>query len=277
MYTIRSKEILAPKEYDIWVDAPKVASHAQPGQFVVIRTNSRGERIPLTIADYNKERGQIRLIFQVVGKTTREFADLKVGESLSDILGPLGTPSDVKKFGTVLMIGGGVGIAALFPIIRALKEAGNRVITILGGRSSDLVIMKDECRKYSDELIITTDDGSEGIKGVVTDAMKMLNERGEKIDQSWAIGPAIMMKFASITAKELNIPIFVSLNPIMIDGTGMCGGCRVTIHDQIRFACVDGPEFDGWGVNWTEFMNRLKQYRDEEKMSLDKYLIEVGE
>jgi NAD(P)H-flavin reductase len=175
------------------------------------------------------------------------------------------------------MVGGGVGIAALYPILKELKLAGNKVITILGGRSSDLVVMKDECAQYSDELIITTDDGSEGIKGVVTDAMDMLAERGEKIDHCWAIGPSIMMKFASLKAKELGIPCWVSLNPIMIDGTGMCGGCRVTVNDEIRFACVDGPEFDGWGVNWAEFMNRLRQYKDEERISLDKFKSEVGE
>ncbi|WP_024821899.1 MULTISPECIES: sulfide/dihydroorotate dehydrogenase-like FAD/NAD-binding protein [Aminobacterium] len=277
MYKIVSKKLVVPKEFDVWVEAPRVARHVQPGQFVIIRTNPKGERIPLTVADFDREKGLIRMIFQIVGKTTAEFAELNEGDSLSDILGPLGTPSEIKHYGTVLGIGGGVGIAALFPIIRALKEAGNKVITILGGRNKDLVIMKEECEQVSDELIITTDDGSAGMKGVVTDAMALLSERGEKIDQAWAVGPSIMMKFASFKAKELNIPIFVSLNPIMIDGTGMCGGCRVTINDQIRFACVDGPEFDGWGVNWNEFMNRLRQYKDEEKMSLEKFQAEMGE
>ncbi|ADE57485.1 sulfide/dihydroorotate dehydrogenase-like FAD/NAD-binding protein [Aminobacterium colombiense] len=277
MYKIISKKLVVPKEFDVWVEAPRVARHVKPGQFVIIRTNPQGERVPLTVADYDREKGLIRMIFQTVGKTTAEFADMNVGDCLTDILGPLGTPSEIKNYGTVLMVGGGVGIAALFPIIRALKEAGNKVYTILGGRTKDLVIMKEECEKYSDELLITTDDGSAGKKGVVTDAMVELAERGVKIDQSWAIGPSIMMKFASLKAKELDIPMFVSLNPIMIDGTGMCGGCRVTIHDQIRFACVDGPEFDGWGVNWNEFMNRMRQYKDEEKMSLEKYKAEMGE
>ncbi|WP_036222176.1 sulfide/dihydroorotate dehydrogenase-like FAD/NAD-binding protein [Mesoaciditoga lauensis] len=277
MFEILTKKKIVEKEYDMWIKAPRVASHAKPGQFVVVRTSEKGERIPLTIADFDRENGNIRLIFQTVGKTTYEMSRMEVGDKLADVVGPLGTPSEVKKHGTVLMIGGGVGIAALFPILRELKLLGNKVITILGGRTSELVIMKDECAKYSDELIITTDDGSEGIKGVVTDGMKMLIERGEKIDYAWAIGPTIMMKFSALTAKELGIPIWVSLNPIMVDGTGMCGACRVTVNGNIRFACVDGPEFDGHGVAWDELMTRLKQYKDQEKISLEKYLNEVGE
>ncbi len=276
MFKIVSKKLIAPKEYDIWVEAPRVAARAQPGQFVVLRSGETGERIPLTIADYDREKGLIRLIFQVVGKSTLLFSTLNVGEVITDISGPLGSPSDVEKFGTVLMVGGGVGIAALFPILRALKEAGNRTITILGGRTADLVIMKDECAKYSDRLIVTTDDGSEGIKGLVTDAMKQVVADGEKIDRSWAIGPSIMMKFCTLTAKELGLPIWVSLNPLMLDGTGMCGCCRVSVDGKIFFACVDGPEFDGHKVNWNEFMSRMKQYRDEEKISMEKFEEEVG-
>ncbi len=277
MFEILEKRKIVEKEYDMWIRAPRVASHARPGQFVVVRISEKGERIPLTIADFDRENGRIRLIFQTVGKTTYEMARMNVGDSLVDVVGPLGTPSEVKKYGTVLMVGGGVGIAALFPILRELKRLGNKVITILGGRTSELVIMKDECAKYSDELIITTDDGSEGIKGVVTDGMKMLVERGEHIDYAWAIGPTIMMKFSALSAKELGIPIWVSLNPIMVDGTGMCGACRVTVNGEMKFACVDGPEFDGHGVEWDELMTRLKQYKDEEKISLEKYLNEVGE
>lgn len=277
MFKILSKKALAANEFDIWIDAPRIARNGRPGQFCVLRVDETGERIPLTVADYDRENGRIRMIFQTVGKTTTALGKLEVGDSIKDILGPLGTPSEIEKHGTVLMVGGGVGIAALYPILKDLKKAGNKVITILGGRNKDLVIMKDECREYSDELLITTDDGSEGIKGVVTTAMDMLAERGEKIDYCWCIGPSIMMKFASFKAKELNIPCWVSLNPIMIDGTGMCGCCRVTVNDEIRFACVDGPEFDGWGVNWNEFMTRLRQYKDEEKISLEKYKNEVGE
>ncbi len=277
MFEILEKERIAPKEYDMWINAPRVVNHVKPGQFVVIRTHKKGERIPLTVADFDRENGKIRLIFQAVGKTTYEMAAMKVGDSFSDVVGPLGTPSEIKKHGTVLMIGGGVGIAALFPIIRGLKQMGNKVITILGGRTSDLVIMKKECAEYSDEMIITTDDGSEGIKGVVTDGMKAVVNRGDHVDYAWAIGPTIMMKFSALTAKDLGIPIWVSLNPIMVDGTGMCGACRVTVNGNIKFACVDGPEFDGHGVSWDELMARLKQYKDQEKISLEKYLSEVGE
>jgi ferredoxin--NADP+ reductase len=277
MFKIVSKQKIAPKEFDIWVEADRIAKHAKAGQFVVLRVDDKGERIPLTIADYDKEKGLIRLIFQVVGKTTAAMSCLNVGDSIKDISGPLGTPSEVEKFGTVLMVGGGVGIAALYPIIKELKMAGNKVITILGGRTSELVVMKEECAEYSDELIITTDDGSEGMKGVVTEAMKMVVERGEKVDRCWCIGPSIMMKFGTKAAKELGLPIIVSLNPLMVDGTGMCGCCRVTVDDKIFFACVDGPEFDGHKVNWDEFMSRLRQYKDEEKISMDKLVAEVGE
>ena len=276
MLKIVAKQKIAPKEFDIWVEAGRIAKHAKAGQFVVLRVDDKGERIPLTIADYDKEKGLIRLIFQVVGKTTAAMSCLNVGDCIKDISGPLGTPSEVEKYGTVLMIGGGVGIAALYPIIKELKMAGNKVITILGGRTSELVIMKEECAEYSDELIITTDDGSEGMKGVVTEAMKMVVERGEKIDRCWCIGPSIMMKFGTKAAKELGLPIIVSLNPLMVDGTGMCGCCRVTVDNKIFFACVDGPEFDGHKVNWDEFMSRLRQYKDEEKISMDKFEAEVG-
>lgn len=277
MFKIVSKQRIAPKEFDMWVTAPRIANHAKAGQFVVLRANEIGERIPLTIADSAPEKGLIRLIFQVVGKSTAFMSSLKAGDSIMDISGPLGTPSEVAPYGTVLMVGGGVGIAALYPIIKALKKCGNKVITILGGRSSDLVILKDECREWSDELIITTDDGSEGMKGVVTDAMKMVCERGEKINNCWCIGPSIMMKFGTKMAAQLGLPIWVSLNPLMVDGTGMCGCCRVTVDGKIFFACVDGPEFDGHKVNWEEFMGRLRQYKDEEKISMEKYEAEVGE
>lgn len=277
MFKILSKERIAPKEYDFWVEAPRIAKRVRPGQFVVLRANEFGERIPLTIADFNKDKGTIRIIFQVVGKTTAHMATMKPGDAILDISGPLGTPSEIERLGTVMMVGGGVGIAALFPILRALKEAGNKVITVLGGRTSDLVIIKEECGKYSDELIVTTDDGSEGIKGLVTDAMKMLVDRGEKIDHCWAIGPTIMMKFCALTAERLGIPIWVSMNPLMVDGTGMCGCCRLTVDGKIKFGCVDGPEFDGTKINWDEFLGRMKQYKDEEKISMDKFEAEAGD
>jgi ferredoxin--NADP+ reductase len=275
MHRILSSERIAPKEYDFWVDAPRIAARARPGQFVVLRLDELGERIPLTIADFDSEKGSIRLIFQAVGKTTASMASFKAGDFIRDISGPLGTPSEIGQIGTAMAVGGGVGIAALFPIIRGLKEAGNKVITVLGGRTSDLVIMKDECARYSDELIITTDDGSEGQKGLVTDAMKAVIERGDKVDRCWAIGPTIMMKFCSKAAVELGLPIWVSMNPVMVDGTGMCGCCRLSVEGQIKFGCVDGPEFDGSKVNWDEFMNRMSQYKEEEKISMDKYAAEV--
>jgi ferredoxin--NADP+ reductase len=276
-FEILSAGKIAPREYDFWVSAPLIARAARPGQFVVLRAGARGERVPLTIADFDGERGAIRVIFQVVGKTTAMMAGMKAGDSILDISGPLGTPSEIEKFGTVMMVGGGVGIAALYPILRGLKHAGNRVVTVLGGRTSELVIMKDECAEYSDELIITTDDGSEGTKGLVTDAMTLVANRGDKIDRCWAIGPSVMMKFCSLTAKRLDFPIWVSMNPIMVDGTGMCGCCRLTVGGAIKFGCVDGPEFDGSKVDWDEFMNRMTQYKEEEKISMEKYEAEAGD
>lgn len=277
MFKILSSEKIAPKEYDFQVEAPRIASHAKPGQFVALRPNEHGERIPLTIADFDKDKGTIRIIFQVVGKTTATMAAMKAGDHILDISGPLGTPSEIENIGTALMVGGGVGIAALYPIIRGLKDAGNKVITILGGRTAELVIMKEECARYSDELIITTDDGSEGIKGLVTDAMRTVHQRGGKIDRCWAIGPSIMMKFCSLAAIDLGLPIWVSMNPLMVDGTGMCGCCRLTVGGEMKFGCVDGPEFDGGKIDWDEFMNRMKQYKDEEKTSMEKYEAEAGD
>jgi ferredoxin--NADP+ reductase len=277
VFKILSSRRIAPKEYDFWVEAPRIAEKTRPGQFVVLRPNEKGERIPLTIADFDREKGAIRIIFQVVGKTTAMLASMKSGGHVLDVSGPLGNPSEIEKFGAVMTVGGGVGIAALYPVIRGLKQAGNKVITILGGRTSELVIMKDECGAFSDELIITTDDGSEGMKGLVTDAMKMVVLRGEKIDRSWAIGPAVMMKFCAMTASELSLPIWVSMNPIMVDGTGMCGCCRLDVDGRVKFGCVDGPEFDGHKVDWNDFMNRMNQYKAEEKISFERYSEEAGE
>lgn len=277
MFKILTKERIAPKEYDLWVDAPRIAAKALPGQFVVLRAFEKGERVPLTIADFDRAQGSIRIIFQAVGKTTAAMAAMNPGDFILDISGPLGTPSEIENYGTVMMVGGGVGIAALYPILRELKQAGNKVVTILGGRTSELVIMKEECARYSDELIVTTDDGSEGMKGLVTDAMKIVAGSEKKIDRCWAIGPTIMMKFCAATARELNLPIMVSMNPLMVDGTGMCGCCRVTVDGKIKFACVDGPEFDGSKINWDEFLNRMRQYKDEEKISMDRFTAEAGD
>jgi len=270
MFKLTKNQKISENEYDIWVSAPRIASKAEPGQFVILRIDGLGERIPLTIADVNAKQGWICLIFQVIGKTTAELSQLKTGDTLLDVAGPLGMPTKIKNYGTVMIIGGGVGIAAIYPIIKGLKEAGNRVVTILGAKTASLVILQEECRQASDELIITTDDGSLGIKGLVTEAMEQVIAR-EKIDCSWAIGPSVMMKFCTLVAVKYEVPIYVSLNPIMIDGTGMCGGCRVTIDGTIKFACVDGPEFKGTEVDWTEFISRMKQYRAEETASFADY------
>ncbi|MBL1225246.1 sulfide/dihydroorotate dehydrogenase-like FAD/NAD-binding protein [Enterococcus sp. BWR-S5] len=270
MFKIIERKELAPTEFDILVEAPRIAQKAQPGQFVILRIDEKGERIPLTIVDVDAEKGWVRLIFQVIGKSTAQLATVMAGMELTDLVGPLGKPTEIKNFGTVLLVGGGVGIAALFPIVKGLKEAGNRVITVLGAKTSELLILQDECAAYSDELILMTDDGSVGTKGLVTQAMEEVFQR-EEISYAWAIGPSIMMKFATMTAQKYHVPIYVSLNPIMIDGTGMCGGCRVTIADTIKFACVDGPEFLGEEVDWDEFINRMQQYRPEEEQSNERY------
>lgn len=276
MFEITKMRQLSEKQFEMWVSAPRVARKAKAGQFVILRTTEFGERIPLTIVQTDPEKGLVEIIFQVIGKSTAELATFKVGDSLHDFVGPLGMPANVKKYGTVLLVGGGVGIAALYPIIKELKEAGNRVVTVLGAKTKELVILEEECRKYSDELIIMTDDGSLGEKGLVTNAMEKVFAR-EKIDMAWAIGPSIMMKFATKTAEKNGVPVYVSLNPIMIDGTGMCGGCRVTVGDTIKFACVDGPEFLGSEVNWDEFLLRSRQYGQEEAESFEAYQKEMAE
>lgn len=270
MFKIVEKTELNPIEFEIFVEAPRIAKKAKAGQFVILRIDELGERIPLTVVDTDEEKGLVRLIFQVIGKSTAALAALQAGDSLADVVGPLGKATEIENYGKVLLVGGGVGIAALFPIVKALKQAGNHVITILGAKNQELMILADECQRYSDELIVMTDDGSLGQKGLVTDAMKEVFAR-ENIQMAWAIGPSVMMKFCTLTAEVANVPIFVSLNPIMVDGTGMCGGCRVTIDEQIKFACVDGPEFLGAGVDWDEFINRMGQYRKEEGISNEAY------
>ncbi|HHV01806.1 MAG TPA: sulfide/dihydroorotate dehydrogenase-like FAD/NAD-binding protein [Defluviitoga tunisiensis] len=253
MFEISDKIQIAKDTFSVWVEAPKIVENAKPGQFVIVMGEEDGERIPLTIAD--TKGSKIRLIFQVVGKSTKKMAELENGQSYAHVVGPLGKPSEIDYYGTVLLIGGGIGIAPIYPILKALKQAGNKVIAILGARTSNLLILEDEFQEIADRVIITTDDGSKGMKGLVTDAMKLLAQEGEKVDRAWAIGPVIMMKYATLTAQELGYPITVSLNPIMVDGTGMCGGCRVTIAGSVKFACVDGPEFDGELVNWDELLS----------------------
>ncbi|NLT94556.1 MAG: sulfide/dihydroorotate dehydrogenase-like FAD/NAD-binding protein [Clostridia bacterium] len=267
MYKIIKKQNIGENMALFEVEAPKIANKAQAGQFVIVRIAEKGERIPLTIADYDREKGTITIIFQEVGCTTKKMRLLEEGQSILDLVGPLGQPTELENYGTVVCIGGGVGIAPIYPIARALKEAGNKVISIIGARNKNLLFWEDKMRAVSDELFITTDDGSVGQKGLVTDVLKQLMEK-EKIDRVWAIGPMIMMKFVCLTTKPANIKTIVSLNPIMVDGTGMCGACRVQVGDETKFACVDGPEFDGHLVDFDLAMRRLAYYKDEEKRAL---------
>ena len=246
------------------IEAPKIARKALPGQFVILKANEDGERIPLTMAETDAEKGTITIIYMIVGKSTALFKTLQVGDSYQDVIGPLGKPTHVEKLGKIICVGGGTGIAVLHPITRAMKEPGNHVISIIGARSKDLLIMEDHLTAASHELRVCTDDGSYGHHGFVTDVVKEILEAGG-IDQVVAIGPVPMMKFVSLITKEFKVPTLVSLNPIMVDGTGMCGGCRVTIGGQTKFACVDGPEFDGHQVDYDELMLRLQAYCEDEQ------------
>ncbi len=258
------------------IEAPLIAQKAKPGQFVILKANETGERIPLTMADSDAEKGTITVIYQVVGKGTRMFKSLKVGEGYQDVIGPLGKPTHLEKLGNVVCVGGGTGVAVLHPITRGLKEVGNNVIGIIGARNKDLLILEDKMKAASHELKICTDDGSYGHHGFVTDVLK---ETMENIDVQLvvAIGPVPMMKFVCKLTKEYNVPTLVSLNPIMVDGTGMCGGCRVTVGGETKFACVDGPEFDGHQVDFDELMLRLQAYCSEEKKCDEDYCRMTGE
>jgi ferredoxin/flavodoxin---NADP+ reductase len=243
---------------------------------VIIRIDEKGERIPLTIADWDRKGGSVTLVFMEVGATTFRLAQLKVGDSIANFVGPLGTPSHIEKFGTVACVAGGVGVAPIVPITRALKEKGNKIVSILGARCKDLLFWEDKLRSVSDELIVTTDDGTYGRKGVVTEPLKEILER-EKIDRVIAIGPTVMMKFCAKTTKPFGVKTIVSLNPIMVDGTGMCGCCRVSVGGTTKFACVDGPEFDGHEVDWDLLGARQRTYLDEEKRSLGECQARVGQ
>lgn len=271
MYRISVKEDLTPNIHLLKIEAPAVARKAMPGQFVLLRIDDPGERIPLTIADYDRREGTVTIVYMEVGKTTQQLAKLGVGDSLATFAGPLGMPTDVEKFGTVVCVGGGFGVATTFPIARAMKEAGNEVISIMGARTKDLVIWEKEMRSVSDEIIVCTDDGSYGRQGVVTAPLKEMMENGRRIDRVVAIGPAIMMKFVSLTTQPFGVKTVVSLNPIMVDGTGLCGACRVSVDGVTKFACVDGPDFDGHQVDWDLLLARQKIYVDEEKISLERW------
>jgi ferredoxin/flavodoxin---NADP+ reductase len=252
------------------IEAPLIAAKAKPGQFVILKANEEGERIPLTMAETDAEKGTITIIYMVVGRSTALFRDLKVGEGYQDVIGPLGKPTHIEKLGTVVCVGGGTGVAVLHPITRAMKEAGNHVICIMGARTKDLLILEEQMEAASNDLRICTDDGSYGRKGFVTEALKDVLD-GQKVDQVVAIGPVPMMKFVSKLTAEYKVPTMVSLNPIMVDGTGMCGGCRVSVGGETKFACVDGPEFDGHKVDYDELMLRLAAYCEEEKACYETY------
>jgi ferredoxin--NADP+ reductase len=252
------------------IEAPLIARKALPGQFVILKANETGERIPLTMADTDADKGTITIIYMVVGKSTELFRDLKVGDSYQDVIGPLGKPTHVEKVGKVICVGGGTGVAVLHPITRAFKEAGNDVTCIIGARTKDLLILEKEMKSASHDLRVCTDDGSYGHHGFVTEVMTEVLEQGD-VDMVVAIGPVIMMKVVAGITEKYKVKTLVSLNPIMIDGTGMCGGCRVTVGGKTRFACVDGPEFDGHLVNFDELMLRLGAYLEDEKVSHEHY------
>jgi ferredoxin--NADP+ reductase len=250
------------------IEAPEVARKARAGQFVILRLSENGERIPLTIADFDRQRGTVTIIFQEVGYTTGQLAAFEPGDALPDFVGPLGLPSEVENYGHVVCVGGGVGIAPVYPIARALKEAGNEVTAIVGARSKDLLILEEEMRGASDRLLVATDDGSYGHKGFVTDLVKQVLDEGRPVARLWAVGPMIMMRNVAEVTRPYGVRTIVSLNPIMVDGTGMCGACRVVVGGRARFACVDGPEFDGHEVDWDLAMRRLAMYREEEQQAL---------
>lgn len=269
MYRIIEKEVLSDVIKSMIIEAPHVARSAKPGQFVIVRINEEGERIPLTIADFDRINGTVTIVFQEVGKSTMHLGTLKVGDHLATFVGPLGHPSEIESFGKVICVAGGVGIAPIYPIARALKEKGNHVTSILGARNKALLFWEDKIRAVSDDLVICTDDGSYGRKGVVTDPLKEILSDGDGFSRVWAIGPAIMMKYVSLITEPYRIRTIVSLNPIMIDGTGMCGGCRVIVANEARFVCVDGPEFEAQDVNWDNLLSRLQFYKKEERFAVE--------
>ncbi|ADE37130.1 sulfide/dihydroorotate dehydrogenase-like FAD/NAD-binding protein [Methanohalophilus mahii] len=275
-YNILETRNLVPDVHLMKVEAPDIAKAAKAGQFVILRIDESGERIPLTIADFDVDEGSITVIYQVMGKTTRQLTTLKTGEILQDFVGPLGTPSDIRKIGTVLMVGGGVGVAPVFPQARAYREAGNHVISIIGARNEAMLILEDEMAEVSDELYVATDDGSKGHHGFVTDIVKDILDSDQQVDRIVIIGPPIMMKVGAGVTASYGVETLVSLNPIMIDGTGMCGGCRVSVGGETKFACVDGPEFNAAGVDFDLLMSRLSLYRPQEKQALENYNTKCG-
>jgi len=276
MYKILNAQFLAPDVKKIEIIAPKIAKKRKAGQFVIIRVREEGERIPLTIADSDMEKGTITIIVQGIGKTTKDLNLLNSGDSILDVVGPLGKASHIENFGTAISIGGGVGTAIAYPTAKALKEAGNHTISIIGGRSKDFVILEDEMKKVSDEVFVTTDDGSYGTKGFVTDKLKEIINSGQKVDLVLAIGPIPMMKAIAELTRPYGIKTIVSLNPVMVDGTGMCGGCRAIVDNKTVFVCVDGPEFDAHLVDFETLQKRNQTYREDEKVSLKEHICKIG-
>jgi len=276
MYKIVRREVLAEDSDLFEIHAPEIAKKAKAGQFVIIKINETGERIPLTIADFDAKKGTITLVALRVGKTTHLLSTLKAKDEILDVVGPLGNPTEIDNYGRVICVGGGLGIATIITICKALKDAGNYVIGIIGARTKNLIIFEDKLRGICNELHISTDDGSYGHHGFVTDILKKLLDEDNPIDAIWAIGPAIMMKFVCKTTESYKIKTIVSLNPIMVDGTGMCGACRVEVDDKTKFTCVHGPEFDGHKVNWDLLLSRQQMYLNSEKLSLDEFKKKIG-
>lgn len=271
MHKILEKLELTPNIKLLKVNAPEIAVKAKTGQFVIIRTDEKGERFPLTLVERDPKEGTITLIFQEVGLSTMKLGALGIGDEILDVVGPLGNPSEIKHYGLVAVVCGGTGTAVSYPIAKALKEAGNQVISIIGARTEELLILEDEMRNISDELYISTDDGSKGHKGFVSDVLKMLIEKGYRFDLVYAIGPTLMMRATANVTRPHSIKTVVSLNPIMVDGMGMCGACRVTIGGETKFACLDGPEFDGHLVDFDELIKRQRVYLSEEKQAVELY------
>jgi ferredoxin--NADP+ reductase len=271
MNEIIKKEVLADKIKKIEIRVPEIAEKALPGQFVVLRVNEEGERIPLTIQESDREKGTINLIFLEVGKTTALLGDLEEGDVITNVAGPLGTPSEIENHGTSVIVGGGIGLACAFPVARALKEAGNYLISIIGAKTKSLLLLEDDFRSISDELYITTDDGSYGREGFTVMVLQDLINSAKKIDYIYSVGPVAMMRAVADITRKHSIETVVSLNPIMVDATGMCGGCRVEVGGETKFACVDGPEFDAHLVDFELLSNRQRFYHEEETCSLDRY------
>ncbi len=271
-FMVLSKEELAPQIKRIVVSAPLIAKKAKAGQFVILRVDERGERFPLTLVDWNPDKGTITLIFQEVGVSTRKLGKLNSGDYIEDIVGPLGNPTEIDKYGHVAVVGGGVGTALIYPWVRSLKKAGNHITTIIGARSANLLLLEKELSELSDEIYISTDDGTKGVKGFTSDVLKSLLEKGKKFNLVMAAGPVPMMRAIAEVTRPYGIKTIVSLNPIMVDGTGMCGGCRVTVGGETKFACVDGPEFDAHKVDFRELMNRLRTYQEEERIAFQRLM-----